>query len=110
MARRGVRKIDTLKHEVSQMEVPIYLNTNNSTFEAEITQDGERFLSSDLNDLKKMINSYLDNRVDLGWQWVIEIEFMDGRRRSEAFGFSMEKYLLSSHRINGSYLKTERMR
>ena len=111
--QRGVRKIETFKHEVSQIEVPIYLNTNNSTFEAELEQDGERFVNKDLNDLKKELKAYLDGRVDLGWRWVIELEFTSSGRyssqtKSHVFGFRKSKYLLSSHRVNGKYLKTER--
>lgn len=64
--QRGVRKIEIFKHEVSQMEVPIYLNTNNSTFEAELEQDGWQCIDKDLNVLKSKIAEHLDGRVDLG--------------------------------------------
>lgn len=110
--QRGVRKIEIFKHEVSQMEVPIYLNTNNSTFETEVEQDGWRCIDKDLNVLKSKVAEYLDNRVDLGWRWIIEIEYssrsnLSRRSREHVFGFKKSKYLLSNYRVNGKYLKTE---
>jgi hypothetical protein len=113
MARRGVRKLEMYKHEVSGIEVAIYLNTHNSTFQCTVERDGEDFVDKDLNVLKRKLKTYLDGRVDLGWQWVIEVELESGggdhrsQARKHVFGFSKKKYLLSSHRVNGKYLKTE---
>lgn len=111
--QRGVRKIETFKHVVSQMEVSIYLNTHNSTFETEVEQDGWTCSDKDLNVLKTKIAEYLDGRVDLGWRWIIEIEHSSRERhfRGETeeyiFGFKKSKYLLSSYRVNGKYLRVE---
>ena len=114
MARRqrGVRKLETFEHKVSQMSIPIYLNTNTSTFEAEVEQDGWHCSKKDLNELKQELGDYLDNRTDLGWRWIIEIDHASlsrfhGEAKKHIFGFSMKKYMLSKQRVNGKYLQTE---
>jgi hypothetical protein len=111
--RRGVRKLETYKHTISGIDVDIYLNTNNSTFEARVEQDGEVFIDKDLNVVKAGLKEYLDNRVDLGWRWIIELELTTGTQwtgqpKSTAFGFSKRKYVLSSKRVNGKYLMAEK--
>ena len=109
--QKGVRKLETFTHRVSKMEIPIYLNTNNSTFEAKVEQDGWTVTDKDLNDLKKKLSDYLDNRVDLGWREIIEIEFTERSNYhgavSHVFGFKKKRYLISSYRVNGVYLQTE---
>lgn len=111
--RKGWKRIDQMDHELSGITVYFYLKTEGEMlFDCEVEEDRKRFSNKDLNELKGEVYKYLDERVELTWREVIEIEMDGGGRVSwrgsdEAFGFKIDHLWISDQVVGEDYLSTE---
>jgi hypothetical protein len=120
--RRGFRLIDTIRYEFSDEVIEVYLQTapdslagithadgGEGTFHAK--WGGDIHQSESLRDLRSQALVYLEAQSKLEWLDVIEIEGSFGHFRNQemGFGFHLERYYVSSVRIDGKYLKAPRL-
>ena len=105
--RRGWRKIEEYRHKMSGVKVGIYLCSATSVFDAEV--DGQNFSSREAADLRKQLDTYLNERTGVEWQEIIEVDLSPSYRWSrsnEKLELGFERCLVSGLMFNEKYLKT----
>lgn len=106
--RRGWKKVEEFKHQMSGTKVGIYLNVSTSIFDAEL--DGVRYEAASIAELHQKLNSYLDERSGVEWMDVIAVDFPSATWRSERdrLGIEIDRMYVSGLMFDEKHLQASR--
>jgi hypothetical protein len=77
MAQKGVRKVETIRHDKLGVEVPLFLDMQKMEFRAEYR--GERFTGKDGEDVRDRVLTFIQQENAITWHRVIEVRDESGR-------------------------------
>ena len=104
--RRGWKKIDELRHEMSGIKVGLYFNSSTSEFDAEV--DNQVFRANTIVELRRILDVYLDKRAGVEWMDIIEVELPSTRWSSATPRIQIDigHFLVSGLVFGDKHLKT----